>query len=265
MAKPASNPLASEFTKADSPYRNRIIGASVGLPGSGTTTFWLGAPGPIVVFSLNLGLEGVIERFQDEKDIYVKEYEWAPSSDNIDDVDDELQNQAIELRNQFEKDFEVALAHARTVIIDKETELWELYRYAENGKPKDTPLNYATLNQRYRKLLNAPKRTDINFGVIQGMKEAWDKKVNPRNGVVGAVNSGRWERAGFKEVEGLVHINLYHAWKKGEGGAEYTVEIGKSRGPGGQTIQGMTLTGDDVNFKTVGQMMFPESNEEDWV
>lgn len=40
------------------------------------------------------------------------------------------------MREDFEKDFAHACTVARTVIVDKESDAWEVFRYAEFGAPK---------------------------------------------------------------------------------------------------------------------------------
>lgn len=246
--------LADRFVKADQDVKNRIIAASFGENGTGKTSFWLGAPGPIVVFSIDQGLEGVIEKYQNSKDIYVKQIEWAPT-ETLD------QSDAITLRDGFEEDFEYTLKEtdARTILIDKESDLWELYRYAEFGAPKDAPLNYPALNQRYRRMVNLPKAYGVNFGLIQGMKDAWVPKVNPKTGAQGAASSGDRKRWGFKELQDLVHINIEHTRVDGEFG----IAVGKSRGPGSASVQDKTFL--DCAFIDFAQMVFPDSEESDWV
>src|SRR5712664_1628954 len=73
MAKPMNE--FARYTKADATYKHRIIAASYGEVGTGKTSFWLGAPGPIVVQTLDQGLEGVVERFTANKEIYVANYD----------------------------------------------------------------------------------------------------------------------------------------------------------------------------------------------
>lgn len=245
--------LYDRFVKADAGIKNRIIAASFGENGTGKTSFWLGAPGPIIIFSIDQGLEGVVEKYQDAKDIYVKQIEWAPTEKLV-------QEDAIALRDSFEADFEHALqdTDARTILIDKESDLWELYRYAEFGEPKDAPLNYPALNQRYRRLVNLPKAYDVNFGLIQGMKDAWVPKVNPKTGAQGAAASGDRKRWGFKELQDLVHINIEHTRQDGE----FAISVGKSRGPGSASVQDKTFL--DFAFADFAQLVFPDSSEEDW-
>lgn len=258
MAKKPEAAWTARFTKADADPKPRIVGLSIGEVGSGKTAFWLSAPGPIVVFSFDQGLEGVIEDFQKVKDIYVKEYEWMPTEDTS-------QEEAVELRDVFSEDFEAALQNARTLVVDKETMLWELMRYAEFGAPNDAPRNYPALNQRMRRLLNMPKATDVNFGIIEGMKDQWVTRGKADGGTKG-VNTGARIRKGFDEADELVHVVLTHVRENGE--FQYTV--GKSRGPGGHTVQDQTFIvatdpEEKLNaFKEFGMRIFPESSDSDW-
>lgn len=241
----------SRFTKATDEVIYRLIGRSFGEPGSRKTSFWLEAPGPIVVQSLDRGLEGVVARYTKDKDIYVAEYDWSPTEDLS-------QEDAIAIRDKFIEDYEHALGVARTVIWDKETDVWELFRYAEFGEPNDAPRNYPKLNQRYRKYINMAKNTGINFGLIQSMKDEWVTK-NKADGGTKGVNTGNRIPMGFSELEGLVHINIHH---KGKSAATWALEIGKARGPGGQDVAEQEFP--SLTFPEFAQLVFPDSTEEDW-
>jgi hypothetical protein len=241
----------SRFTKAPSQPKYRIIGASSGEVGTGKTSFWLGAPGPIVVMSLDKGLEGVVEPFRESKDIYVAEYDWSPTED----LD---QDQAIELRDKFCEDFEFAIQRARTVIWDKETNIWELFRYAEFGEPNDAPRNYPKLNQRYRKYLQMPKATEINFGCIQSMKDRWETRQKKDGSGSQGFNTGTRVRQGFSELDELVYFDLFH---RRESGA-FHIDIGKAHGPAALELQDQSFEG--LSFVDFAQLAFPGTEETDW-
>lgn len=252
--------LASRFTLADDPPKNRIIWAGYGEPGSGKTSFALGAPGPILFLSFDRGLEGVIEKFQAEKEIFVKEYDWSPAPGA------QLEQTAAEdLRDEFIADIEFGIKTARSVIIDKESDMWDLFKYAEFGfSEAGAPKNWDGLKARVRRIINMAKTTDVNFGLIQGMRNEWAPgAVNQQTGKKGIVQTGRRIRAGMDEIEGLVHINLFHQRKKTDGESEFSIEVGKARGPGSRDIQDQTFI--DVDFKTLASLTFPESDEADWV
>lgn len=253
-AQPTS-PFA-RFTHADQGYRQRIIGASFGEVGTGKTSFWLGAPGPIVVFSLDKGLEGVMEKYQTEKQIYFKEYAWSPGAFGDDDT--AAKQAAVDLRESMIADYEHALTVARTVVLDKETNIWEVFRYAEFGGPNDAPRNYPKLNQAYRHFVNLGKDTDLNIGFIQSMKDEWATVKKSDGGSKGAF-TGKRVRTGFSELDELVHIDLRHRREEGR----FLLDVGKSRGPGSGDIQDQTFEG--LDFATFAQMVFPESQPEDWI
>jgi hypothetical protein len=256
MAKSSlpTNPFA-RFAHADQGYRQRLIGASHGEVGTGKTSFWLGAPGPIVVFSLDKGLEGVVEKYQADKQIYYKEYAWSPGAF---DTDDEAKAAAVALRDEMIADYEHALTVARTVILDKETNIWEVFRYAEFGGPNDAPRNYPKLNQAYRHFVNLGKDTDLNIGFIQSMKDEW-ATVKKADGATKGAFTGKRVRTGFSELDELVHIDLRH---RREGG-KFLVDVGKSRGPGSGDIQDQTF--EDLSFTDFSMLVFPDSRLEDWI
>jgi hypothetical protein len=240
----------SRYEKADDTYKNRIVAASFGEVGTGKTSFWLGAPGPIVVQTLDQGLEGVVEPFTKDKDIYVANYDLGHT------VGEEFTHEmAVEARDKFVEDFEHAITHARTVIWDRESDMFSLFSYAEFGTPDKygaaAPRDWDKLKGTIRRLIALAKATDVNFGLIQGMRDEWSK------GKMG--KTGNRIRNGMDDVDALVHINIEHFRREGEFG----VTVGKSRGPGGHDIQDQTLTG--LNFVEFAGLVFPQSSPEDWI
>ena len=255
MPKPVQNDFA-RFTLANQPAKPRIVAGSCGEVGTRKTSFWLGAPGPIVIFSFDRGLEGVVEPYQTEKEIYVKEYDWATAPGKEAD-----QGAAQDIVDQFTEDFEHAITVARTVVIDKESDLWSVAKYARFGPPeKGRPDDWDGLKAQIRRLLNMPKALDLNFGVIQAMRNEWVQgPVNPNSGKAGIKQTGVRIPAGMEEVEAIMHINIEHLHQDGE----FLMKIGKARGPGGRDIQYQTIPA--VDFVTFAQLVFPDSNEGDWV
>lgn len=257
--------LYARYTKATEPAKPRIIWRSTGEPGAGKTSFGLGAPGPLLVQSFDQGLEGVVERFQLDKDIYFKEYAWVPT-------DQLSQDDAKDLRDEFISDFEDALSSGsfRTILWDKETDIWEIFRYAEFGAPNDAPRNYPKLNQRMRKYVNLPKATMLNFGLIQSMKDEWKTvaKVNSQGQVKDqGVKTDNRIAQGFSELEGLVHVNLHHRRqrvKMGEGlfESQFWIDVGKTRGPGASAVQDQSF--ENLTFVDFAQLVFPDTDNSDW-
>lgn len=242
------NPL-DIFKRAATTAVPRIIGSLVGPPGSGKTHFGLTAPGPIVLFSLDFGTEGTVDQQVFEgKDIRVVPYEWVIDPDKS---DTELREEAQVLRNKFKEEYFIACEHARTVIVDKETELWNLVRYAEFGSPKaDVPRDFDKANQYMRMLINYPKKFTTNALFIEDTKEEWAAATR---------KSGDVKRAGFRELEGLVNVDL---WTTRLGGGKFSTHVGKAKGPGATDVHEKDF--ENLDFATLGMLLFPDTDEDDW-
>lgn len=260
----AASPL-DRFKRAMPMAVPRIIGVSAGEIGTGKTDFWLGAPAPLVYFDFNRGLEGVVDRYLDAgKDIRVQQYDWEPIGDLTTEGCALSQDDAVELRDKVFADFKAACDAARTVVVDEE-ELWELYRYAEFGGPSDRPNNYSALNQRYLQLVTYAKKCTCNVGFIKGLKDEW-VSVTKADGREAGKASGNRKLTGWKNLPGAVQLELWHERSKGQ----FNITIGKVRG---SNIIGVTDTSHAVlspkgetmfDFKTLGQLVWPNSEEADW-
>lgn len=246
---PKSNNF-SRFVKADDTCKLRILASSVGEVGTGKTSFWLGAPGPIVVQTLDQGLEGVVEPYTKDKDIYVANYDLGHK------VGEEFSHEmAVEARDKFVEDFEHAVTHARTIIWDRESDMFSLFAYAEFGTPDKyqagAPKDWDKLKGNIKRLIAIAKASDVNFGIIQGLRDEWAKGKMGKTGVR--------IRDGMESIPALVHIDLEHTRAEGK----FAINIGKCRGPGGADLQDTTQTG--LDFATFGQLVFPQSSEDDWI
>lgn len=227
---------------------------------TGKTRLTLTAPGPILVQSLDQGMEGVVEKilgdpsdpaYDPDKEIYVKEYDWNPSTNDF------SQDYAIELRDEIKQDFEFGLKHANTIVWDKETDIWQVFRYAEFGAPSDSPRNFARLNQEFFKLINSAKSSNVNYFLIQSMKDEWVSEKKAGENKTKGVQSGRRIRSGFDRLDELVLMEIHCTYEAGD----FYMEVGKSK-------QNKELTGEKfaaVPFAELGQMIYPDTTEEDWM
>ncbi len=269
MAKVQPVTRFSRFTRATDDTRFRIIANSAGEVGAGKTEWWLGAPAPIVILTMDQGLEGVIEPFAREKEIYVASYDLGlkPKEEGDDEPTVFDQDRAIEVRNKYVLDFEDAIRQgARTVLQDRETDFWYTCSYAEFGDPKTgNPKDWDALKNVQRRLIAMAKASDVNLGVIQGMKNEWVSQVNKKTGTKGITQSGVRVPAGHDDVEALMHINLLHTRRDVPGeGPTFGLTIGKARGPGAGSVQGQTIE-PSITFVEFAQLVFPDSTEADWI
>lgn len=256
MSTPASSfqPL-----KAETLYRT--IARSSGEVGSGKTRFWLTAPKPLYMQSLDKGLEGTVNQLIEEGlidagDVHIAEYDWHPGSEDF------SQEYAEALRDKFIADYYFALDAARTIVWDKESDIWELFRYAEFGKPNTTQRqDYAKLNQRYLALINKAKGYDVSLGLIQSMKDAWGSQLNTTTGKMQGVKLGYREPWGFDRLDEAVFLELHHKRTKvADGASEFTIEVGKSRQ--NTNIQDQSFPG--MTFAEFGTLLIPGSEEDSW-
>jgi hypothetical protein len=231
----------------------RMIFRSFGPEKVGKNHFGLSGPGPIAVQSFDIGLEGVAEKFRKQgKEVRSTTYEFVKDKCDQDD--------AIEIRDRFIKDYEIALNKARTIQWDTETELWEIFRFAEFGKASDAPKDYVKLNARYRDLIQQAYDANVNLQLIQKVKEKWGTiKKQSRDGriVDSPYPTGEMEPTGFKEAGYIVQVNIKHTWDKENGFGINILNCRQNMGVAGETFY-------DMSFGELAQLVFPGTDDEDW-
>jgi hypothetical protein len=239
-----------------------IIASSQGIGGAGKTHFWLTAPDPIAYFLLDpSGLKGLKENplFKD-KDIRVIDLSKLLDYGRIDKG--ERVARALEVMNGFNDAWEVARKLARTAVIDKEDALWETLRYAHDEVDSPEPKNFYELNAQYRGLFVQAAQSEMNFGLIRGMKDTWGKTgVSRTTGKPQMGFTGEMKPRGQKEVTELVQINLEHRWDDEE--REFKVKILEKCRLGNAT----ELLGQEfgnLDFLTLALTLYPDSTPEEW-
>lgn len=265
--------LAGRYTRATAEPTPRVIARLVGEIGSGKTDFALGAPGPIVVHTFDQGLEGVVEEHVAAgKEIYVKSYDLGV------EVGAEVTHEAsVAVRDDFIANFERDIVErvAKTLIIDRESDLWSLHVFAETGTDdrfgaapaKDWP----KIKAKLRRLFAMAKASNINLLVIQGLKNEWSRVMNPKTGNMTSTPNGNRIPDGMDEVGADMHIDLNFTREDVENEAsKFWLRVGKSRGPGNRSVQGQTfeLVKDGplkFGFAEFSQLVFPNTSETDWL
>jgi len=222
----------------------------------GKTHLALTAPGPIADIDMDVGSEGVIKKFVNQKKIYVAKF-------NYHDVTS--QDEWEKMWNRVKATFLDALAskNIRTVMGDTFTEMWELIRLAKFGKLAQVkPYHYAPVNAEFRDLIRKAYDTDKNFILLHKLKKEY----------IDENWTGRWERAGFGDVGYAVQANII-SWRVTALDETY----GKGREDGykgfGITIrdcrQQAELAGTELleplnNFAVLASQIFPSTDTSDW-
>ena len=203
------------------------------------------------------------------KEIQVRGYDWDPGKRDF------SQDYAVELRENYEADLAYAIAQGAkrkkpfTIGIDKETDLWLLYRYAEFGGPSDAPKNYEELNRRYISMVNSVKACRYaNLVLVQGMKDEWGTVVEVVNGQKKKkpYQTGRRVPSGFDRIDEIVFGEIMTHRENGsefyfDFKASFDPEFGKARQNtqlSGQRYPAMSLT-------ELGTFLIEGSEESDWL
>jgi hypothetical protein len=199
--------LPTGFNPPKKANNNRLICSVSGMDKTGKTHFALGAPAPIAFFNLNIGLEGVIQKFDSQIGVFDLEMPEELGSHSLEKKSDkdkvviDMKNQAINEIHKFEGAWVAALKSpdVRTIVIDTNTELWGLYRIAEFGKTNQIPGHlYNYLNSKYKRRLSDVFKTDKNLILTHSMREIYEGKEA----------TGEWTPDRQKNIPGLVQVNL---------------------------------------------------------
>jgi len=246
---------AAGFVEADDTVKPRLVVSVIGIEKQGKTHFALTAPGDIALFNLDVGLEGVVGKFVDDKRVIIYNL--------LNYMTPEVAKQAWV---NFMKAYESALRTPgiRTIIIDTATQLWALLRLARFGQlAQIMPFQYAPVNAEFKGMMDMGYSSDKNLILIHKMRPIYinDKRTKDL------------ERDGFRDTGARVQVNL-HAYRE-EADVE-TDEDGKETVTPGEfklyitdcrqnpDLAGKTLEGPELEFPFLAQYVLPETSFEDW-
>lgn len=250
LPPPTSNGQLTGFRLSQEEAIYRLLLNIQGLEKTGKDHFSLTAPDPIALLSFDVGLEGVINKFNKRKKIHIAEYELLAQPGVASEA--EVEKEASKLWNQVVSDYRDAFASPsiRTVIIDTGSELWELKRLSEFGKMSANVQHYGPVNADFRRLLRIPYDTDKNFAMLHKMKDEWIRGADGKSG-----KSGKLERAGMKDIGFLLQGN-FQTWRDADQNFHGTM-LDSRQNP---AVNGMDFTGPMLNWATVGSFVFPDSD-----
>jgi len=156
----------------------------------------------------------------------------------------------------------------RTVVLDGDSDSWEVQRLAEFGRLTKVPPNlYDNVNAARRAMYARAYDSGKIFIATNRVRKVYidklDSKGNPvinDAGNVVRVWNGEYERQGFGDQDYLwqVHCRCYRDKDSGEFGLEITkCKMNKE-------LEGYTLTGGDCNFQGLVQTIFPNVPLKEW-
>lgn len=220
-----SSASGSGFVLATTPALHRLIVSAEGEEKSGKNHFAFTAPGPIYEHSFDIGNESVIQKFQDEKQIYLAEYGLAlqPGEGSPQEVADA----ADKVWSQFMSNYRDGLASCGqgTTMVDTGTEMWELLRLARFGKLTQVmPHHYGPVNKEMQEAVRLAFSHSGNAIFLHKMKDEWENFVE--GGKEKGRKTGRKVRVGFNDMPFLVQVNARCERQDVEGGgSEFLINI----------------------------------------
>lgn len=268
LSKPITQ-LGGSFTLATSPTPHRLVVGIDGLEKVGKSQFALSAPGPMAYQNLDIGLEGVIQKHQTSKEIWLAEYGIL-----VEKGDDQ---QALMLKaapefERFVKDWRETVipgfksGKLRTGVWDTGTELWELQRMARLGKLTQVmPHHYTALNSEYTNLVREVFETSGNLIILHKLKQQWTE-----NALGKATKSGNYDRSGFSGTGFLVQVNAT-VWRER---LDTDTAVSGPTGPFHLTVRdcrqnpalaGLDLVDEMATFPWLAVNVYPDTDLDDWV
>ncbi len=264
MAKSKDVADWGRFARLEAMADSSIVASSQGPPGSGKSHFWLTAPAPIAWFLFDPGgLKGLRNNpLFKGKDVRVVDYCGELNIGKL--PKDKRVEAAIRAMAHFQEDWEVAVANARTLVVDKETMLWEMLRYAHDEVESPDPKSFDELNLIIRGIVQDAENHSLNLGLIRDIADTWGKTGVTRDGRLTQGYTGVMRPTGNKNVTGLVQINLGHRWDDSDPETRgFKVKIlEKCRLGSAKKLIGEEFG--DMDFPTLAQTVCPDTDPDVW-
>jgi len=236
------------FERANSPAKRQLIISLEARTKQGKTHFSLTAPGPIGVQNTDLGLGGVIQKFQDKKEIHTSVYPRLTAAD-LEQGEAFVINKASELTAKFIDDYRHALKTFRTVTWDTGGDIWEMFRLSTLGKLTQVkPYHYTMVNKMFGDLIREAEGSEANFIILAHMKAEYiDDKA-----------TGKYVRAGFAHLGQAVHV-IARSERRDDGFHLIVQECRQN-----PKLWGVDLPESMSTFPQLAQLVFPGTTEKDW-
>jgi hypothetical protein len=217
---------AVKFVRASASTNRRMIISVCGEEKAGKNYFSFTFPGPIYVHSFDIGLEGTIDQFVAKKEIYVAEYELEVQPGMATPA--EVAESASKLWDNFTSNYKDSLSSAKqgTVVIDTDTEVYELLRLARFGKLTQVmPHHYGPVNAEFRDIVRSAYDHQSNLFMIGRLGDEWLNDASGKGN-----KTGQRIRKGFGDLPYLTQINaLCQRVDLGGGGSTFEAVIESCR------------------------------------
>jgi hypothetical protein len=189
------------WEREDGKEKKRLVVSVAALQKVGKSHFSLTAPGPLAYFDLNKGSEGVIGKFIKDKEIY-------RSSDPYTYYSSDNRERYVQTWERYKKDYYTFLSNPkiRSLVIDTNTESWELCRLARLGKVSQvSPNAYGPVNAEYGDMIEKGLDSGKNILYIHTMGDQYVGTITPQGKEI-SVRTGKLKTNYYKEMPYLVQV-----------------------------------------------------------
>lgn len=258
--------------------RRRLMLGSDGPPDSGKTEFTLSVPGPGIVLCLDRGYEAMLDNPnppETRRDDFAFKVITVPMATSA------TQNEFLDYWRAFYTEYKKALANvdARVVVLDGDSDGWELQRLAEFGKlTQIPPILYTSVNAARRAMIAKAFDSGKTIIATHKIKKQYKALLNPDGSVALDKSSGReirewdgktYQRQGFEDQDYLWQVQISHMYRPATVNArgleipqKWGVRITKCK-PDPKLV-GIELWGEDCNFAGLVQTVYPDVPLSEW-
>ena len=230
------------FSDAHVETPRRIVASIAGKTGTGKSHFSLTGEEPIIYYNIDIGTEGVVNKFQDEgKLIFL--YDVRVPKESTKDV---WSRMWADIKVRIRKTYEMKTG---TVIFDTASELYELARLAHFGRLTEVkPSDYAVVNNDWREVLRTAYDAPISTVFIHKVKNVW-RMMTSSSGRSSLTKTEELELSGFSEMEYMVQVALTADCIYEDGTPIFSVSLTKCRPI--PELTGTRLEGEMCNMETL--------------
>lgn len=247
------------FTSISQPRKRHLLIGSDGWPNTGKTEFGWSMPEPIMTIVLDRGYEAALDNPNPPntrgRDIAVKVVQ-APLATQTNKGD------YLDHWKEFYRVYLSALNNedVRSVIIDGDSDSWELQRLAEFGKLTSVPpILYTSVNAARRAMYARAWDSGKIVLFTNKLKEGYESKID-KDGKEIRLKTNKDDRQGFPDQDYLFQIQLRHLYDKEQGIWGVRIEMCKAN----TQLKGLELWGEECNFKSLVQTVYPQYSLQEW-
>lgn len=246
--------------------KRRLMIGTDGPPDSGKSEFALSAPGPGLWICLDRGLA----LLDNPNPPPARNSQFACKVVEVPLATQMSQPGYLDYWKSFYNQFKTALDNrdALTIVLDGDSDSWELQRLAEFGRLSKVPSNmYDNVNAARRAMYARAWDSGKIVIATNRLRKVYVPKLRPdgqpeisQSGSEVRVWNGLYERQGFADQEYLWQIQLRHFYDATK--HEWGVKIMKCKPD--PSLVGLDLKGGDCNFAGLVQTVYPHVSLKEW-